>query len=87
MRRYFFVALLVIMTLGMAAPASAHQGGHGPCTGGTPVALSTPPGPGLGEVTSTAASDPGSFGFPDTATLVAFVHGEFFCDSNTPGGG
>lgn len=82
MRRLTIIAMMFIMSFWLAGSALAHEGGHGPCTGGAPAALpffgiDVAPGPEFGKAVSVLATG------PDTAAIVEMIHSGF-CDSNTP---
>lgn len=79
MRKLIITAVMVLMTFVLAGSALAHEGGHGPCTGGAPVALpffgmEVAPGPEFGEAISGLATG-------DARGTVATIHA-VFCDSN-----
>lgn len=81
MRKLIITAVMVLMTFAVGGSALAHEGGHGPCTGGAAAALPffgmAGPGPEFGRAVSVLATD-GARG------TVAYIH-EVFCDSNSPG--
>lgn len=82
MRKLIITGVVVLMTFVLAGSALAHEGGHGPCSGGAPAALSffgmeVAPGPDFGKAVSGLAT-------ADARGTVAAIHA-VFCDSNTPG--
>lgn len=82
MRKLIITAVMVLMTFAVGGSALAHEGGHGPCTGGAAAALpffgmEVAPGPEFGRVVSVLATG-------DARGTVANIH-EVFCDSNSPG--
>ncbi len=81
MKRLIITAVMVIMMFPLAGSALAHNGNHGPCTGGAPaavVAFGMPVSPGaeFGATISTLASD--------ALNVVSAIH-EQFCAANSPG--